>query len=329
MISIDVSVVVGANHRLIYECLESLLKYTPKDYMLNINVICNQPNTDVPHKLREKFNTENWKIIENPKPVGFAANHNSVLQISTAKYCFIINDDLAFLPNSVQRMVEFMELPENQNIAMLSPKLLNPDGSLQPSTYSFPSVLTAAISVSGLRDLIPVSSKVIWLIQRLWRQPGSSRFWDHNCTVDVDTFRGACVLARMKAVNSIGLMNTTTLVGVEETEWHYRFRQSNWRVVFYHEPIVIHYGGETIRTDSRLRNEYLKGFLYFFKRHFRGTAFIGFCLLSIVAYLWRYLAHLLSRDREARAIDYEALIIILRSVRTKIVIDQGIAKLPI
>jgi len=219
-------------------------------------------------------------IIENAQPLGFAANHNRILEQAQADYVFVLNDDLIFLPGSIEKMLDFMERPESQDIGVLSPRLLNPDGSLQPSTYAFPTVLTAFLDVSGLRNLIPFGRPLNALAYCLGRGKGRSRFWAHDRTVDVDTFRGACMLCRTRAVRQVGPMITISLAGGEETEWHYRFWKAGWRVVFFPEAEVIHYGGQTRGRMVSLRNERIKALLYFFGQHKSKIAFYTFGMLT-------------------------------------------------
>ncbi|MEO0278618.1 MAG: glycosyltransferase [candidate division WOR-3 bacterium] len=315
---VDVSVVVGANTRLIFDCLDSFLKYAPADYTFRIVVTCNQANTDVPERLRTRFGAERLEIIENPQPRGFAENHNRILEKSTADYMFILNDDLIFLPNAVEKMLHFMERPENQRIAALSPKLLNPDRTLQPSTYSFPSLLRAFLSISGLRAFIPFSPLMNRVASWLGLGRGRSRFWDHSQTVDVDTFRGACVLVRMQAVREVGLMHTFSLVGGEETEWHYRFWKRGWRVVFYPEAEVIHYGGQTVKRNPVYRNEYLKGYLYFFSQHRSRLAFYTLCVLSLSALCARWIWNVIVRRLDMARVDLNGIRLILKWLRQSI-----------
>jgi GT2 family glycosyltransferase len=197
---------------------------------------------------------------------------------------------------------------------MLSPRLLNPDGTLQPSTYSFPSPIRAFLSVSGLRQLIPFAPLFTWLAQYLGKGDGKSRFWAHDRTIDVDTFRGACVLGRMKAIREVGPMVTVTRAGGEEVEWHLRLRRHGWRVVFYHEVGVVHYGSQTINTTVAIQNEYLKGFLYFFKQHHTKRELYTFGFLALVALWLRCAKHLWSGQKENAQIDLEGINLIRTSL---------------
>jgi GT2 family glycosyltransferase len=81
----------------------------------------------------------------------------------------------------------------------------------------------------------------------------------------------------MSAVKQVGLMVEVALVGAEETEWHRRFHEAGWKVVFHPGAEVIHYGSQTVGGEtSSLLPEYLKGALYFFRTSRSAAAYAMF-----------------------------------------------------
>lgn len=276
-LKIDFSVITGANERLVLTCLESL--YESLGFIeceAKVTVTCNEPGTDLSTRLRARF--PGIRTIDNTVRRGFAANHNVVIRDSTATYIWILNDDLVFLPDSVSGVTEFLEARGNERVAAISPRLLNPDGSLQPSTYGFPSMPQILLAHSGLRDHRLVDRALKRLAPLLRKREGSSRFWDHGRTVDVDTFRGACMAVRMEAVRDVGPMVEVSLIGSEETEWHRRFHEHGWRVVFFPGASVMHIGSQTVSSPSgNLYHEYLRGHLYFFRTGRSPVSYFAFC----------------------------------------------------
>lgn len=240
----------------------------------HVTATCNNPGSTLPAMLAVKF--PGIRIIANKGPRGFAANHNVVLKSCAADYVWLLNDDLLFQPETVQRITAFMDAPANARVAVASPRLLNTDGSLQPSTYSFPSIPQTLLSHSGLREH-PVTDRLVGLLAPVLRpRTGSSRYWSHDRTIEVDTLRGACVAVRMKAVRDVGPMVEVALVGAEEIEWHRRFRNAGWKIVFYADASVVHHGSQSVEHGTLHRPEYLKGILYYFRT---GSSRISYRLL--------------------------------------------------
>jgi N-acetylglucosaminyl-diphospho-decaprenol L-rhamnosyltransferase len=275
--SLEFSVVSGAKEDLIVNCLRSLYGSLQSTRLIwKVTATCNYVDTDLPERLRAEF--PGISVVQNNTPRSFASNHNTVLRSSDADYVWILNDDLIFNSDTVSAVTEFMELPENSRVAVVSPRLDNPDGSLQPSTYSFSSMPQTLLAHSGIREHRLTERIVASLAPLLRRRRGSSRYWRHDRTIEVDTFRGACVAVRMKAVREVGPMAEVALVGGEETEWHYRLRRAGWKIVFFAETSVVHHGSQTVdhATQQHLP-EYLKGTLYYFRTSRPRITYKIFC----------------------------------------------------
>jgi GT2 family glycosyltransferase len=307
-LDIEFSIVSGASEEMLFGCIESLMRtMESSSYTWGLVVTCNTPGSGLAERVRARF--PRASVIENTVSRGFAANHNVVLASSTARYVWLLNDDLLILPEAIDSVTRYMDKPENARVAAVSPKLLNPDGSLQPSTYSFPSMPQMLLAHSGLRELPAVDAMMGKAARVIRRREGSSRFWAHDQTVVVDTLRGACVAMRMKAVKQVGPMVEVAVVGGEETEWHRRLKERGWRVVYYPEASVIHYGSQTVRGGSTNHYpEYLKGALYFFRTGRPAVTYKAFCVALLamfsartaVAWIWRDKSGVKTAQRYAR-----------------------------
>jgi hypothetical protein len=296
---IEFSVVSGSKEELLTGCIQSVIDsmdHSPYSWLLTVT--CNQPDTELGSRLKDRF--PSIRIIENVAPKGFAANHNVILQSSKARYVWILNDDLVLLPEAVDRTTRFLDDPANARVAVASPRLLNPDGSLQPSTYSFPSMPQILLAHSGLREKRFMERVVKRAAPLLRKRPGSSRYWDHDRTLAVETLRGACSAVRMEAVRDVGPMVEIALVGAEETEWHRRLARRGWKVVFFHEASVIHYGSQTVGEGASAHlPEYLKGALYYFRADRPRVLYSLFCVGLLCVFGVRAGLAWAQRDRSA------------------------------
>ncbi len=258
--AIDISIVFGGGKDdLVIKCLESI----EKNYRgaAEISVVSNLGSLNTQKIIKKRW--PNVHLVVNREAKGFAANHNRIIRRTSNPYVLILNDDTEILEGSLEKMIDYLDC--NPKAAAVSPKLLNPDGSLQQSTYSFPNLFTALIDFSGIRNLIPFN-KLTYAVARLFSGYGKSRFWNHDKTCVVDTVRGACVLMRRAAINKVGLMDEVCRAYGEETEWHCRFKKAGWKVVFLHDANIIHYGQQTT-SRAPIREEQVKGVLNFFKKH--------------------------------------------------------------
>lgn len=272
---IDISIVFGGgNDDLIIKCLESI----EENYRgaAEICVVSNLGSLCIQKTIKKRW--PNVRLIVNREVKGFATNHNQVIRITSNPYVLILNDDTEILEGSLEKLINYLD--RNPAAAAVSPKLLNPDGSLQQSTYGFPNLFTALVNFSGIRNLIPFN-KVTCRVLRPFMGAGKSRFWNHDKTCVVDTIRGACVLMRRKAIDEVGLMDEICKAYGEETEWHCRLKNARWKIVFLHDAPIIHYGQQTTSRQP-IREEQAKGLLNFFKKHKSG---LDYRLFQIAAAL--------------------------------------------
>lgn len=83
-------------------------------------------NSDDKKHLKE---IEGATLIESNKNLGFGGGHNKALELPLGKYHAIINPDIEISEDVLKELIAVME--KNSDIVMLTPKILNSDGSEQ------------------------------------------------------------------------------------------------------------------------------------------------------------------------------------------------------
>ena len=78
------------------------------------------------------------RVIENPRPLSYAANLNRGIAETTGELVLVNNPDAVPEPGAVAALVAFMDAHPRCGVA--GPQLLDPDGSWQPSRRRFPTV---------------------------------------------------------------------------------------------------------------------------------------------------------------------------------------------
>ncbi len=306
------SVVIGAERDLVQECVRSLIESAGK-YTVRVCVISNDGSIPPGEDLR-RFSSEraHVELRLNEEPLGFAENHNRVLRNAVAEYFLVANDDLVFHDRAVELALNEMGSPGNERVGSLSPRLENADGSLQRSTYGFPTVPRALLDISGARDQIPHTRLTDWAARIFGRDGGRSRFWAHDRPADVETFRGAAMFVRADAWRDAGEFCALARVGGEIAEWHRRSLNKKWRVRFFPRAVVTHFGSRTVGRDRLLRSEYLKGYMIFFSRHSSRAALASFRTAGIGIAYCRLAFAMLMRD-EVETVLWRANVSILTS----------------
>jgi GT2 family glycosyltransferase len=193
------------------------------------------------------------RLIESENR-GLGAGWNIGLRETTSTYALLLNADAWLVENALDRLVEFAD--SRPRAAVVGPRLLNPDGTLQRSVRGFPTVWRLATEYLFLRKLAP----------------GSSAFnafyaggFDHDEVREVEVVMGACMLVRREAVAQVGYCDEDYFLFSEETDWCFRFREAGWEVVFSPGAECVHVRGAS--HSGGLYRENLRGHLLFLTKH--------------------------------------------------------------
>ena len=124
----DVSIVIVCMNRTdnLYPCLQSIRDHTGVSYECLVVAYMFDPAALA--KAKEDFP---WaEFIKSNEIRGFSENNNLALRRARGRFCFVLNDDTEFsTPVIDSLMADFEHLPKNT--AIVSPRLVNADGSLQ------------------------------------------------------------------------------------------------------------------------------------------------------------------------------------------------------
>lgn len=124
----QVSVIIVCMNRLdnLYPCLTGLKENTSAD--MEVLVVAYLFSRDNLMKVKEDFP---WvTFIESNETRGFSENNNLALKQAQGRYCLVLNDDTEIHTDLVDRLLQDFE-KLGDDAAIVSPKLLNADGSLQ------------------------------------------------------------------------------------------------------------------------------------------------------------------------------------------------------
>jgi N-acetylglucosaminyl-diphospho-decaprenol L-rhamnosyltransferase len=228
----------------IEQCLESLRGLE--------TIVVDHGSTDGTLELvRERF--PEVRVIEQGN-VGYGGGLNAGFRVSSARYYLPINSDAWVVDDAVERMVAFAD--ERPDVAVVCPRLRNPDGTLQRSVRGFPTPWRVATEYFFLRKLAPRSSAL-----NSYYAGG----FDHDEARQIEWAMGPCFLVRREAADTVGLFDESFFMFWEETDWLYRFDRAGWTTWFLPEAEVVHVGGAT--HGGRMFGENVKALVGFFEKH--------------------------------------------------------------
>jgi GT2 family glycosyltransferase len=204
--------------------------------------------------VRERF--PDTRVIEQENR-GLGGGSNTGMRAASGRYYLLLNSDAWLQAGALEKLVAFAD--EHPEAAVVGPRLLNPDGSLQRSVRGFPSVWRLATEYFFLRKLAPRSRAL-----NAFYAGG----FDHDTVREAEFVMGSAMLVRRDAADAVGLFDEEFFMFNEESDWCYRFLAAGWKVLFYPEAGVFHVGGATTRQNWR-RNyrEQMVSHLRFLAKH--------------------------------------------------------------
>ncbi|MCB0064492.1 MAG: glycosyltransferase family 2 protein, partial [Caldilineaceae bacterium] len=176
------------------------------------------------------------RLIENSENLGFAAANNQALAYCRGRYILLLNSDTKVLPGGIGELVRFIETAPT--VGAVGARYLNPDGSLQSSSYPAPTL-----------------SREFWRMFHLdkFYSYGTYRMegWSTETPRPVEIVQGAALLLRREIALTIGLFDTEYFMYSEEQDLCQRIRQAGWQIYYVPRAAIIHYGGQSTRQIAQ------------------------------------------------------------------------------
>lgn len=176
------------------------------------------------------------RVVVNAENQGFAAAVNAGVAASAAPVVLLLNPDAVLHAGALDAVAR--RLGSDVGVGAIGPRVEHPDGTLQASCRSFPSIGVGA--VHGFLGLF-------------WSDnPVSRRYtmadWDHTTERDVDWVSGCAMAISREAFVSVDGFDPAYFMYVEDVDFCWRLHKRGWRVVYDPAAVVTH----AIGTSSGL-----------------------------------------------------------------------------
>jgi GT2 family glycosyltransferase len=191
-------------------------------------------------------------LIANTETVNDTAASNQGLRLAQGRYLLLLSPATVMQPGALAAMLSFAEAHPAAGI--IGPRLVYPDGSLQPSAGPAPRLLPALAAAYGLR-----------------RDPLLEKGRDYTRVSIVDQVSGACLLIRREAMDKSGLLDEGLLTYFDDVDWCLRVQQQGWQVYYLPAAEVVHNARLNQSRQPQQDAAYATSEVRFFQRY-RGRA---------------------------------------------------------
>ena len=292
MMLLSVIIVSYNTQELLRTCLESVLK-SLENIDGEIFVVDNNSHDNTVKVIKEKF--PKVTLIANKRNLGFSKANNQALKKAKAKYFLILNPDTQVQPDTLQKMIDFME--KNSKAAVSTCRVELPNGQLDTDCRRHFPTPTRALSHFLSLDKLFKGSKTF--------DSYYMGYIPENIEHEVDACVGAFMIVRSSAAKKVGLFDEDFFFYGEDLDWCYRFKEKGYRI--YYTPItkIIHYKGAssgikkssahltraTRESKEKAIRESTRAMRLFYRKHFSGkyNSFVTLAVLTAVTFVeyWR------------------------------------------
>lgn len=246
----DLSIIIPSfnTKKLLKECLESVISNqrpatrkkpttSHRSLVTEIIVVDNGSTDNSVEYLKKVAKDEMIQIILLDQNWGFAGAVNRGIKKAKGKYLLLLNSDTQIQKETLKEAIKFAQEHPQSIIGL---QLVNPDQSIQPSVYHFPSI-TGAI-------------KEFWLGKK-----GSYQkyFPKSKKPVKVDAVTGAAMLIPKKIIKKIGLFDEKYFFYFEDLDYCRRAKKAGINVYYLPSAKVFHHHGAAGREMPEITHQWL------------------------------------------------------------------------
>jgi len=238
---IDISIIILSYNTkdLLRDCLASVEKTEKKNYTLEVFVVDNASSDKSPEMVKKEFP---WvKLLVSKKNLGFSGGNNLALKKAQGRYILFLNSDTKLRSDVFTHLVPFMD--KNKKVGAVTVKTMLMSGKMDPDCHrGFPTPWASMSYFLGLEKLFP-KNKLLGRYHKF--------YLNLNKIHEIDAGFGTFMFVRKKTLDEVGWWDENYFFYGEDLDLFYRIKTAGWKVIFYPEPLVVHYKG----ASSGLRRE--------------------------------------------------------------------------
>jgi GT2 family glycosyltransferase len=221
-------------------CLESLRDGGAAGVQLTDVMVVDNASDDDSTEIAKAFEGLPISVLQQIENVGYAAGLNAglrALQGRPPDSVMVLNPDCRLRPGTLATLAEALEVPGR---GVAAPRLLNPDGSLQPSLRRRPTIAGVFVeSILGGHVADRLGLGELIFNDASHDRPGTAAW-----------ATGAALLMSWLMLELVGPWDESYLLYSEETEFLLRAADRGWSTWYEPAAVIEHKGGESgVRPD--------------------------------------------------------------------------------
>jgi len=228
---------------LLARCINSLVELPEKERALidEVVVVDNLSSDNSMVQARvvvgKSINKPRVRFIQLDNNIGFAAGNNLALEKILHRngvwpHVLLLNPDTEVKAGLFDAALEIYG--RDNQVGIVGPRLLNSDGTVQPSVRSFPKFIN-----------------FVWYFLKLNKLLASAPSWksymredlNYDLEASVEQVMGAALFVRDAVLKEVGVLDDDFFLWFEEVDYCLRVDAAGWKIKYSPRGEVIHHGG--------------------------------------------------------------------------------------
>jgi N-acetylglucosaminyl-diphospho-decaprenol L-rhamnosyltransferase len=256
-VKVEAVVVDHASGALLKGCVESLRAAGASRIVVVDNAV---PAGASKRELGAGAFADRTEVVEIGVNLGYGSGANRGAARCSSEFLVICNPDVMVEVSALDRLVAAVEA--DATLAIVGPKVLEPDGTRYPSARRFPSLIEGA--GHALAGLVAPDNE----LSRRYRMAAI----DTEATTRVDWVSGSCMLVRRSVFEELGGFDEQYFMYAEDVDICWRAHRAGWGVGYVPDASVTHLGGVlTRRRPYRMLVAHHRSALRFANRSLSGA----------------------------------------------------------
>ncbi len=225
---------------LLERCLNSIIQNSKIKNQNYEVIIVDNGSTDGSQEMVSKFKIQDSRfsiqLIENGQNLGFAKAVNIALRQAQGEAFLLLNSDTQVKPGALGKLIEFEKKVQP---AVIGARMLNPDGTVQPSCFYLPTVKRAILEY--------------WF--------GKSGYFSKYAPegeepVGVEAVSGGAMLISGQVIKRIGMFNERYFMYFEDLDYCRKAKKSGFKIYYLPEAEIVHEHGASGKNLAKQEDQW-------------------------------------------------------------------------
>lgn len=262
-----------------------------------IVLVDNFPKADYQPIFTSAFPT--IRYILSKENIGFGRANNLGMRTAKGKHFLLLNSDTVVFDDSIQQCLNYLQEASAASTGLLGCRLLNADGSYQPSFYPFTK-----------NDFFNHCIANNPLLYKLFNRRDT--FIETKTIKKVGDISGAFMLLKAEVYQTTGGFDPDFFLYYEESDWCRNRILKTYDIIYYPHAAITHLGGQSAPKDFMQIQAKISQGLFWYKK---GTMpYLGFLLFELCNLPFFILQWLLAPQRNNKTAIFKSINAVLKAM---------------